>query len=104
MVNNIFAYGPDGKIFFCVLNFPGSWADGSVIARFLPFILSKIGEYKIVVDQGFPRSGTVQNVLVGPISRRSARRLHPLICDYMLKISNVHTSLRQASEWGTRGL
>jgi hypothetical protein len=24
--------------------------------------------------------------------------------DYLLKISNVHTSLRQASEWGMRGL
>ena len=24
--------------------------------------------------------------------------------DYLLKISNIHTSLRQASEWGMRGL
>ena len=30
MVNNVLAYGPDGKVFFCALNFPGSWADGSV--------------------------------------------------------------------------
>ena len=39
MVNNIVAYGPDGKVFFCALNFPGSWADGSVTARFLPHIV-----------------------------------------------------------------
>ena len=42
--------------------------------------------------------------MVGPISKKSARRLHQDVQDYLLKISNVHTSLRQASEWGMRGL
>jgi hypothetical protein len=32
MVNNVFAYGPDGKVFFAAINFPGSWADGSLTA------------------------------------------------------------------------
>ncbi len=32
MVNNVFAYGPGGKVFFAAINFPGSWADGSLIA------------------------------------------------------------------------
>jgi hypothetical protein len=27
-INNVFAYGPDGKVLFCALNFPVSWADG----------------------------------------------------------------------------
>ena len=35
MVNNVFAYGPDGKVFFAAVNFPGSWADGSLSLRFL---------------------------------------------------------------------
>jgi hypothetical protein len=30
MVNNVFAYGPDGKVFFAAINFPSSRADGSV--------------------------------------------------------------------------
>ena len=72
MVNNIFAYRPDGKVFFCALNFPGSWADGLVIAQFMPYILQSIGEYKIVVNLGFPRSGAAENVIVGPISHWSA--------------------------------
>ena len=72
MVNNIFAYGPDGKVFFYALNFPGSWADGLVIARFMPYILQHIGEYKIVIDQDFLRSDAAQNVLIGPISPRLA--------------------------------
>ncbi len=54
MVNNVFAYGPDGKIFFAAINFPGSWADGSLTECFLHKIKRKIGNYKICVDQGFP--------------------------------------------------
>ena len=38
------------------------------------------------------------------MTKRAARRLHRDVCDYLLQISNVHTSLRQASEWGMRGL
>jgi hypothetical protein len=67
MVNNVFAYGPDGKV---------SWADGALSARFLHTIKNKIGEYKICVDQGFPRSGEAYGTLVGPVTKRAARRLH----------------------------
>ena len=76
MVNNIFAYGPDGKVFLCAINFPGSWADATLTRRFLQNIKKRIGEYKICVDQGFPRSGEAAGILVGPVPQRSARRLH----------------------------
>ena len=104
MVNNIFAYGPDGKVFFAAINFPGSWADGALTARILASIRSRIGSYKICVDQGFPRTGDAFGILVGPVTKRAARRLHRDLRDYYLRVSNVHTSLRQASEWGMRGL
>jgi hypothetical protein len=104
MINNVFAYGPDGKVFFAAINFPGSWADGALTARFLHALKRKIGDYKICVDQGFPRSGDAYGTLVGPVTRRAARRLHRDVRDYLLRISNVHTSLWQASEWGMRGL
>jgi hypothetical protein len=104
MVNNVFAYGPDGKVFFAAINFPGSWADGALTARFLHALKKKIGDYKICVDQGFPWSGDVHGTLVGPVTKSAARRLHRDVRDYLLKISNVHTLLRQASEWGMRGL
>ncbi len=29
-VNNVSVYGPDGKVFIAAINFPGSWADGSL--------------------------------------------------------------------------
>ena len=38
MVNNIIAYGPDGKVFLAAINFPGSWHDGSITANILPLI------------------------------------------------------------------
>jgi len=103
-VNNVLAYGPDGKVFLSALNFPGSWTDGKLSAHFIEFIKQKIGRYKICVDQGFPRQGEAYGILVGPISRRTARGLHRDVRDYLLKISNIHTSLWQASEWGMRGL
>ena len=64
VVNNVFKYGPDGKIFVCAINFPGSWHDGSLAANLLPFIREKIGEYKICVDQGFPWNGDAADVTV----------------------------------------
>jgi hypothetical protein len=30
MVNNVLAFGPDGKVFLCALNFPGSWTDKKI--------------------------------------------------------------------------
>ncbi len=73
-------------------------------ARFLAHIKTRIGSYKICVDQGFLRSGDVYGTLVGPVTKRAARRLHCNMQDYYLRVSNIHTLLCQASEWGMRGL
>jgi hypothetical protein len=98
IVNNIFAYRPNGKVFIAAINFPGTWTDVSLSAWFLHSICWRIGHYKICVDQGFPRSGNAWNILVDPMSERSARRLHLEVHDYLLRVSDVHTSLRQSSE------
>ncbi len=104
MVNNVFAFGPDGKVFFATVNFPGSWADGSLTARFFHEIKRRIGHFKICVNQGFPRGGDASGMFVGPVSKRQARHLHRDVCIYLLRISNVHTLLWQACEWGMRGM
>ena len=64
-------------MFFCALNFTGSWADGTLIAWFLPHMLKRVGNYKTCVDQEFPRSGAAWNVLESPVSDQTARCLHP---------------------------
>ncbi len=104
MINNVFSYCPDGKVFIAAINFPGRWADGSVSVWLLQSIRKRIGSYTICVDQGFPHSGYSWNILVRPMHEWSVRRWHPGIQDYLLRLSNVYTSLWQASEWGMRGL
>ena len=56
------------------------------------------------MDQGFPQIGEAYGMLIGPVTKRAARRLHQEVREYLLRISNVHTLLHQASEWGMRGL
>jgi hypothetical protein len=68
MVNNLFAYGSDGRVIFFAINFPGNWNDGSITANGLPYICKKIGTYKMCIDQGLPRSGDALDVLVAPVS------------------------------------
>lgn len=100
MVNKIFAYGADGKVFLGELNILGSWCVGSFSSNLFPSIRKKIGWYKICVDQKFLWSGDAYDVLVGPISKRSASWQSPILHPYLLRLSNTYTLLRQASEWG----
>ncbi len=104
MINNVLVFGPNGKVFFCAINYLGSWSDGTLNTRFFSHLKGRIGDYKICVNQGFPRSGDATGVLVGPIPERTACRLHPLVRDNLIRLSNVYTSLRQASKWGMCGL
>ncbi len=30
MIINVLVFGPDGKVFFCAINYPGSWSDGTL--------------------------------------------------------------------------
>jgi hypothetical protein len=32
MINNVLVFGLDGKVFFCAINYPGSWSDGTLTA------------------------------------------------------------------------
>ena len=96
-MNNVFMYGLDCKVFFCAVNFLESLSDDTVIAQFMPFIKEWIGDYKIVVDQGFPRRASAHGIYVGPVSKHTAHWLEGHAHDYLLKISNMCTSLRQAS-------
>ena len=42
VINNVFGYGPDGKVFITAINFPGSWVDGSVSVQILQSIQKRI--------------------------------------------------------------
>ena len=55
MVNNVFAYGADGKVFLCGLNFIGSCHNGSITANLLPIIIEKLLPLRYALIKVFPR-------------------------------------------------
>jgi len=65
-------FGPDGKVFLTGINFPGSWHDSAITQNFFSFIKTNIKDYRICVDQGFPRSGQAYDMFVGTVSQRQA--------------------------------
>ena len=101
---NCFLFGPDGKVKWAAINFPGSWHDSSVSRDLINLVILSIGIYKICVDQGFPRGGTMYNKFVGPMSQRTRNKLADVLRGELLKLHNRYVSLRQASEWGMRAL
>jgi hypothetical protein len=54
MVNNVFAYGADGNVFLCGLNFPGSCHNGSIIANLLPITIETYILLRNVLIKVFP--------------------------------------------------
>jgi hypothetical protein len=71
---------------------------------FIALVIVYLGFYAICVDKGFPRSGDLFDLFVGPISAKTLRGMAPNLRPAMIARSNVHTSLRQSAEWGMRGL
>jgi hypothetical protein len=102
--NNVFCFAPNGKIIWACINYPGSWHDSQVAHSLIAKVVQNIGEYKLCVDQGFPRSGDLFNKFVGPISVRARKDLPKDTRRGILKRHNTYVSLRQSSEWGMRAL
>lgn len=98
MVHSIVIYGAE-KMIPCTINFPCSSHDGSICSKILSIICEQIGVYNCV-DQGFPWGGYAHDILVGPLSKNSARALSPILQEYLLCLSNSYVPLQQASEWG----
>jgi hypothetical protein len=104
MVNNVFAFSPEGKIIMACINYPGSWHDSQVAAKLISKVIRAIGNYCLCVDQGFPRSGDCFGKFVGPVSKRQFKNIAPELRHIVMEKSNIYVSLRQASEWGMRAL
>ena len=67
-------------------------------------VIEEIGEYAFCVDQGFPRSGALYDKFVGPISKKTRRKLAPNLRELLMSRHHKYISLRQASEWGMKSL
>jgi hypothetical protein len=102
--NNVFAFAPTGKIIYACINAPGSWHDSQVALPLIDKVIRCIGVYALCVDGGFPMKDQLFDKFVGPISRKRKRKLSPILRDAVIARHEVYVSLRQASEWGMRGL
>jgi len=104
MINNVFCFASTGKIIYACINFPGSWHDSQVATSLIAKVVDNLRNYKICVDQGFPRSGDLLNIFVGPLSRTARRNIPIEDRRAVLQRHNKYVSLRQSSEWGMRAL
>jgi hypothetical protein len=102
VINNVYCFSPEGKIFFAAINYPGSWHDSIVSIELQQFILQT--DYAIAVDQGFPRSGRMYDRFLGPMSRRQRANIAPILQEHVEQQHALYISLRQAAEWGMRSL
>jgi hypothetical protein len=80
MVNNVLVFGPDGKVFFCAINYLGSWSNGTLTTCFFSHIKERIGDYKICVERlnvfliNYPGLSNIQNTDCG--RPKSAKKEH----------------------------
>mgnify|MGYP003386608260 CR=1 FL=1 len=104
MCNNVFLFAPTGIVIGSSINYYGSWGDSAVCDPIKRKFKRKAPGFSCAVDQGFPRSGEMEGVFIGPISTKKRKTLHPIIRKETLKLHNTYVSLRQSSEWGMRAL
>jgi len=69
MVNNVLVFGPDGKVFFCSINYPGSWADGTLTSRFSITSKRELAILRFVWTRDFPNLVTHMAFLSGRFPR-----------------------------------
>jgi len=67
MVNNLFAYAPDGRVIFCAINFPGSWHDGSIMANECLIFIRRLANAKCALIKAFPEAVMPLTFLLDPL-------------------------------------
>jgi hypothetical protein len=102
-VSNLFLFSPDGKIWACYINAPGTFHDStmanmSMVYTLVDDIYLRVGS-KIVVDSAFASDGrpSLYKSHQNNFDAHGNQRQNPLL-------HRQATSVRQLSEWGMRGL
>ena len=100
-IGNVFGFTPDGCIFYARINYPGSCAD-SYIAEDLEEKLNVLPpEFKVLADSGFTRSDRV----LTPFKTGALDQVYDeQVVEAMVLQHNAVVSIRQAAEWGMRGI
>lgn len=107
VINNVFCFTPDGCICHATINAPGSWHDANLAASgeglYNKLLNNTPFPYKIVADQGF-----VDKRLSAKIAcpLKDGQLLHGSLSQMRRQVGlhKYYTTVRQAAEWGMRGL
>lgn len=105
-ISNIFAFAPNGRIIFAVLNAPGSYHDAKIAQPLYDKLLNRTPEGSFILsDTAFPRLAPwMKNKIRAPIKDGDRLPDDPMERLQMKRMSEHVTSARQAAEWGMRSL
>jgi hypothetical protein len=104
--SNIFAFGVDGTIMYCMVNAPGSWHDAVVAQGLYVRLLKHTPEpYYIVSDTAFPSNNALAKKIKKPLKQDFVQWPEdPRERAKLFRFNQQLVSSRQAAEWGMRSL
>jgi hypothetical protein len=105
-MSNIFAFGVDGTIMYCMVNTPGSWHDAVIVQDLYHHLLDCTPEpYYIVSNTTFPSNNALVTKIKKPLKQDFYNWPQDPLERAKLFWFNRHlVSCRQAAEWGMHSL
>jgi hypothetical protein len=100
--SNIFAFGVDGPIMYCMVNAPGLWYDAVIAQDLYHCLLDHTPKlYYIVSDTAFPSNDALATKIKKPLKQDFCNWLQdPLERAKLFWFNRQLVSCRQAVEWG----
>jgi hypothetical protein len=103
-VANVICWTPDGCIAWANINAPGSWHDAAIAAPLYQLLTHHTPTpYCVLSDTAFPRTKQMKDKILSPFKQGEISDDVRIAASQLLYHQRV-TSLRQAAEWGNRGL
>ncbi|CAA7260816.1 unnamed protein product [Cyclocybe aegerita] len=105
-VSSVIAFGATGSIIACRMNAPGSWHDARVARPIFEKLRTKTPEgYYLVTDTAFPRgTDQIQGRIKAPMKSGTRLPADEKERAQVKAFDRQLLSLRQAAEWGMRGI
>jgi hypothetical protein len=114
--SNVLVFAPTGLVIWAALNMPGSWHDASLCPELIDLLLDTNKTppgYYLCGDSAFPHCGIHAGLIQTPLTVAEEGRLRvrvrqgvisPSEFKAKLAFSSAVCSVRQAAEWGVRGI
>lgn len=96
----VFAFSPDGCIFWANLNNPGRINDSPLAADFYARMSRVPRPFHVVSDCGFSAAGAMDGRILKPLRKNQLNKHTKKVRKISLRIHRAIVPLRQAVEWG----